>query len=657
MIFFRLIIYTKHILKYRAGMLWLVFIIFLPYMSFAQLCEGSLGDPVVNITFGSGANPGSEINADLTNYYFQPYSCPNDGSYTVANSSPDCFGNTWHSIAEDHTSGDVSGYMMIVNASFTPGVFYVDTVAGLCGGTTYEFATWILNILKPDVCSNESRPNLTFNIETVDGTILKTYQTGDIYTSATTQWKQYGTFFSTPDNISTVVIRLTNNAPGGCGNDLLLDDLTFRPCGPKITMMLDGTPSLSKDICIGNNSSVTLGFTTAGEFTDPFYQWQISIDNGITWADIAGANADKYIRLPEDEPGKYLYRIAVAQASNFSIPSCKIFSDVVSITENNIPVIEATNNSPQCIGKSVTLSVTAGLTYAWTGPQAFKNSSQQAVISSVSEASKGTYYVKVTSAQGCINTDSTIVSLENSPVVNAGEDVNICKGKTAILNGNASGYIELAWLPSSTLSDVQSKTPVVSPKDSTQYIFKAGNGVCEVFDTVAVNVYDLPVANAGEDKVTIKNNPVLLDGTAGGTAVIFTWSPDLNISSPNQLQPLVTPPVSSFYILKVASNNGCGVAADSVFVKVYQGLFIPNAFSPNGDGVNDAWRIETLAAFPQAELIVYNRFGEMVFNNKGNRLYWNGDFKGKKAEAGTYVYALALKKGDPVLKGVVILMR
>src|SRR5664279_2211011 len=75
---------------------------------FAQLCQGSLGDPVVNITFGSGPNPGEPLNA-LTNYTYFAGDCPMDGSYTIANSTNNCFGFTWYSVPEDHTPGDVNG--------------------------------------------------------------------------------------------------------------------------------------------------------------------------------------------------------------------------------------------------------------------------------------------------------------------------------------------------------------------------------------------------------------------------------------------------------------------------------------------------------------------------------------------------------------------
>src|SRR5258708_5696288 len=115
-----------------------------------QLCKGSLGDPVAKITFGSGGNPGPVLNAATTSYTYTATDCPPDGSYTVRNQTSGCFGDTWYTI-KDHT-GDPSGYFMLVNSSFQPSDFYVDTVRGLCTNTTYEFAAWVINILKPAAC-------------------------------------------------------------------------------------------------------------------------------------------------------------------------------------------------------------------------------------------------------------------------------------------------------------------------------------------------------------------------------------------------------------------------------------------------------------------------------------------------------------------------
>src|SRR5688572_5438044 len=134
------------------------FTFFNPHELRSQLCQGSLGDPLVNITFGSGPNPGPPLSAATTSYQFVSGDCPGDGFYTVRTNSSNCFGNSWHNLAADHTGNQ--GYFMLVNASFQPSAFFLDTVRGLCGGTTYEFAAWVMNMLLPSSCASAGiQPN------------------------------------------------------------------------------------------------------------------------------------------------------------------------------------------------------------------------------------------------------------------------------------------------------------------------------------------------------------------------------------------------------------------------------------------------------------------------------------------------------------------
>ena len=255
----------------------------------AQLCQGSLGDPIVNITFGAGANPGSSLKAATTSYQYSSSDCPNDGSYTVRSNSSNCFGSTWHTLNNDHT-GDPNGYFMLINASFQPSAFYLDTVRGLCGGTTYEFAAWIMNVLKTTACSpNAIQPNITFTIESTNGAVLKTYNTNTIGSQGTPAWQQFGFFFTTPANASDIVLRIFNNAPGGCGNDLALDDITFRPCGPQLTASIAGSPSSSATICEGTDRSFTFTCAVSSGYNNPSFQWQKSSD-GVVWSGYSGCN-------------------------------------------------------------------------------------------------------------------------------------------------------------------------------------------------------------------------------------------------------------------------------------------------------------------------------------------------------------------------------
>jgi large repetitive protein len=113
---------------------------------FAQTCQGSLGAPVVNVNFGTGAgftSLSTAASGASTTYNQQSQQCPNDGNYAVTNSTFKCFGEFWFDVAEDHTVGDINGRMAIFNASYTVGEFYKQTISGLCGSTTYLHRVWV----------------------------------------------------------------------------------------------------------------------------------------------------------------------------------------------------------------------------------------------------------------------------------------------------------------------------------------------------------------------------------------------------------------------------------------------------------------------------------------------------------------------------------
>ncbi|HWH63132.1 MAG TPA: gliding motility-associated C-terminal domain-containing protein, partial [Ginsengibacter sp.] len=198
--------------------------------------------------------------------------------------------------------------------------------------------------------------------------------------------------------------------------------------------------------------------------------------------------------------------------------------------------------------------------------------------------------------------------------------------------------------------------PIASPGETTLYIITVANVNCEVSDSVLITVNKNPTADAGPDKVIIKGQSATLNGVAGGTEVTYLWTPDENIMGTSTLTPVVNPSANQMYALNVFSNKGCGTAVDSVLVKVYQQLYVPNVFTPNGDGINDTWFIETLQAYPGAEVKVYNRYGQIVFDNHGKNISWDGKFKGLQLTSGTYVYLIDLKNNTPVIKGVVTIL-
>ena len=123
---------------------------------------------------------------------------------------------------EDHTPGDTNGRMMLINAAFAAGSFFSKTFTGLSAGTQYDFSAWITNANN----GNPILPNVTFRVvDPVTGTVLGTVSTGDMPRTATLTWNPFNLKFTATQ--PTVRLELVNNAPGGNGNDLAIDDIAL----------------------------------------------------------------------------------------------------------------------------------------------------------------------------------------------------------------------------------------------------------------------------------------------------------------------------------------------------------------------------------------------------------------------------------------------
>ncbi len=623
----------------------------------AQLCQGSLGDPIVNITFGSGQQTGSPLSAATTSYQFVTNDCPGDGFYTVRNRTNSCFTSSWHSLAADHT-GDPDGYFMLVNASFQPSAFYIDTVSLTCSGTTYEFAAWMVNVLKTTACGgNGIKPNLTFNIEKTDGTVLQSYNTGNINADAEATWRQYGFFFSTPSGVNKVVLRITNNAPGGCGNDLALDDITFRPCGPKITSAFPGSGNL-KELCYGEGGQVLLSSNVSSGYLNPFHQWQKSTNN-ISWTDIAGANNIALIENFTDQTpvGNHYYRLAVTQPENITSPVCRVVSSVLTVKVHAKPVTFVSNNGPACEYRPVILTATGGNGYSWKGVAGFTANGAHTTIQHPTITHAGTYYVQVTNAAGCKTLDSTIVIIHPKPVATVSPLVQtVCAGDSVQLT--AGGGTSYSWWLKPGISQPGSPAPKAAPADSVLYTVEVSNSAgCKDTASAKIDVLHLPKVNAGPDQSLLEGRSAHLNGRITGSDYDYKWTPPFHLTSAQTLHPTVRPDVDTAYILTAVSNAGCGQSSDTVRIRVYKEVKVPNAFSPNGDGINDTWTMPALHAYRSYTISIYNRHGQVVYAAKNNPRPWDGQSGGKPIPQGTYYYIIRLDDSGIQLTGWVLIIR
>lgn len=367
----------------------------------AQLCTGSLGDPAVNITFGPGN--GSSVTTPPNGYIYTSSFCPNDGYFTITTATSNCFNNTWHTVTSDHTG---NGSFMLVNASYSPGDFFVTTVTDLCPNTTYEFAAWIINVMNRWAIL----PNITFRIETPDGIVLKEFNTDNIFNTSRPEWKQYGFFFTTPPSNAKIVLRMTNNAPGGIGNDLGLDDITFRPCGSMITANIQGNGN-RVDVCEINTTRYFFNGSASSDYQNPVYQWQLSTDKGVTWNDIAGANTVSYDDQPSGD-GYYWYRLTVIEAAVAAFTSCRIASNILMINVHPKPIIDAGPDRIIIKGNSTVLAAKAegdSLTFFWSPGTYMSNTND--IRPTVIPTADIMYALSAESIYGCFNADNVIVKV------------------------------------------------------------------------------------------------------------------------------------------------------------------------------------------------------------------------------------------------------
>jgi gliding motility-associated-like protein len=149
---------------------------------------------------------------------------------------------------------------------------------------------------------------------------------------------------------------------------------------------------------------------------------------------------------------------------------------------------------------------------------------------------------------------------------------------------------------------------------------------------------------------------ITLNATASGKDVNYMWTPSTYLSSATLLNPVATPLKDISYLLTVTGEGNCAVS-DFMKVTVLKKPTIPNAFSPNGDGINDNWMIRYLDTYPGCLLEVYDRYGQLVYRSVGYNKPWDGTRNGKPIPVGVYFYILDSKKHDKPFTGSVTLIR
>ncbi len=173
----------------------------------------------------------------------------------------------------------------------------------------------------------------------------------------------------------------------------------------------------------------------------------------------------------------------------------------------------------------------------------------------------------------------------------------------------------------------------------------------------SITVYAQPRLNAGPVVQVKEGESVQLKPSYAADSARFRWLPALYLSSDTAAAPYVRPLSAIIYHITLTAAGGC-IAEDNLEVKLLYKPVVPNAFSPNGDGINDTWHIRYLEIYPDATVDVYNRYGQRVFTARGQQAKdWNGSYNGQPLEIGTYYYIIDLKNGAKPLSGYVVILK
>jgi len=637
----------------------IVFVFLFPvsFVSSAQLCTGNLGSPILNITFGSGSS--QSLPANSTSYTYT-HGCPSPGSYSIENFLFGCASNTWVVLTGDHTH-DPNGNYMLVNGATAPATVIVDTVTGLCSNTTYQFSAWLANCMRSNACGGSPvLPNFTFTIETVSGTVLASSVTPDLPITGFKDWVEYGVCYTTSSSApAALVLRIKCNTGGPCGSSFVVDDVTFRAAGPSVNVTVNGVNDPVIDLCMGYTDTYILNGTYSASYIDPVLQWQNSLDSGRTWQDIPGASTDTYI-IPHRDSAVIMYRLGITERPNIGNANCIIFSETIWMDVHPLPDHVSLQQVLGCLNKNLVLNAPPFyLDYQWAGPNGFQSNLGVTTIQNLQYADSGLYTVVLTGDNGCSVTDSFRLNIFPGTTISTNTLYNICEGTNVNILATGNGTYE--WTPATGLSNAFIPNPVASPRDSIEYKVVLTNMYgCKDSAQVVINVYKKVVVNAGPDKVILIGDTALLNGSVKGTAVNYSWLPDNTLNIVTVLQPNAFPVQQTVYTLNAVSTVGCGNASDNVTVRVYKDVLMPNAFTPNNDGLNDIFHVLPLENYELTSFNIYTRWGSKVFSTINANIGWDGTMKGIAQPTGVYAYYLEMKSrsGKKITrKGTILLIR
>jgi gliding motility-associated-like protein len=358
------------------------------------------------------------------------------------------------------------------------------------------------------------------------------------------------------------------------------------------------------------------------------YQWYVN--NNI----IAGATADT---LVVTETGSYT-------VSTTNANGCNTSSAQTIINLLPLPTAQITPAGPVliCNAVPVLLQVASGAaSYQWYNAGI---SIAGATLNTFLAAQTGDYSVVITNASGCSAASNAVIVSFNASISVSIYNANPfpCDGDIVYLS-TTQNFNQIDWTTS------ESGIQIAVTSSGNYGVTVVSSGGCTASNNVNITFLPKPMVEAGEDVTSDCVNGVMLNGIGDGTPL---WEPALGLSNNNTFDVNAFPINTTTYYLTV--DNGTCKATDSLVVTAEcSSIYMPSAFTPNGDGLNDVFTAFGMD-LKEYQLIIYNRWGEKIFQTKDINLGWDGTYKGTASPLGLYIWELEAsdKNGKPLLNDI-----
>ncbi len=331
--------------------------------------------------------------------------------------------------------------------------------------------------------------------------------------------------------------------------------------------------------------------------------------------------------------------VAPDQSMNFTadittINGCQREEEVFVQVYQDVPHPILEDTIHLCKGDIVNVTATGAPSITWTPNQDINTTSGPQVTISAEQTIW--YYVDFTNPCGTVR-DSLLIKVDEV-FPEAGNDTIVCPEEEVLLWAN--GGIKYNWTPPEDVYHPHDSVTLARPKKPTLYIVMITDKYgCSAFDTVHINHFPQPYVGVIPEYYGFKGDEIQLSAKGSDPNGIYTWIPGEFLSCVNCPNPIATPPEAMTYTVLFEDTNGCEVK-EKVRIHFDPLIYVPNTFTPDGRGNNEMFRVEggNIQGF---KLLIFNRWGEKVFESNNIKEGWDGTYKGLNCPDGTYVWKLS----------------